>query len=61
VAIWYARAGDRSNALAWLERAYEDGSPDMVYVGVRAELALLHSHAGFLELLERMGVPMPVR
>jgi adenylate cyclase len=61
VAIWYARAGDRSTALAWLERAYEDGSPDMVYVGIRAELELLHSDAGFLELLERMGLPMPVR
>jgi TolB-like protein len=61
VAIWYARAGDNSSALAWLERAYADGSPDMVYAGIRAELDPLHSDSGFLELLERMGLPMPVR
>ena len=57
--LWYARAGDASNALAWLRRAYDDRSPDLVYVGVRAELGFLRAEAGFRELLERMELPSP--
>ena len=61
VALWYARAGDRPNTMAWLERAYEDRSPDLVYVGIRAELKFLHSDAAFRGLLERLGLPLPTR
>ena len=59
VALWYARAGDAPNALAWLQSAYDDRSPDLVYVGVRSELAVLWSDAAFRALLARMGLPMP--
>ncbi len=61
VALWYARAHDDVKTLAWLERAYEDRSPDLVYVGIRAELDFLHSDAGFRDLLERMGLPLASR
>jgi TolB-like protein len=57
VALWYARADDRANALAWLERAYDNRSPDLVYVGIRSEFDLLHSEEGFRSILERMGLP----
>ncbi len=61
VALWYARADDQDSTLAWLERAYEDRSPDLVYVGIRAEFDFLHSEAGFRSLLERMGLPLADR
>jgi TolB-like protein/Flp pilus assembly protein TadD len=56
VAIWYARAGDVEEAMAWLEKAYTQGSPDLIYVGVRPEFDIMYSVPGFKELIERMKI-----
>jgi TolB-like protein/tetratricopeptide (TPR) repeat protein len=32
VPLWYARAGDVDQTLAWLEKAYAAGAPDLIYV-----------------------------
>jgi TolB-like protein len=56
VALWFARAGDAKETMHWLEQAYKLKSPDLMYVGVRPELATLHSDVRFQDLLARMGL-----
>jgi len=41
VATWYGRAQDADNAMEWLERAYEDRTPDLIYIALRPELRFL--------------------
>jgi TolB-like protein len=56
VAIWYAMAGDTAETLAWLEQAYTQGSPDLIYVSIRPELDIMYSVPEFRELIDRMGL-----
>ena len=59
VSIWYARAGDTVETLAWLEKAYTQGSPDLIYVGVRPEMDIMYSVPEFKELIDRMNLTVP--
>ena len=54
VPLWYARAGDADQTLAWLEKAYATGAPDLIYVSIRPEFEFLHEDERFLDLLARM-------
>ena len=56
LALWYARAGDTENALLWVKSAFEKRSPDLIYIGVRPELEILHSDPRFQDLLAKMGL-----
>jgi len=56
VALWYARAGDGKESLAWLEQAYTQGLPELIYVSVRPELDFMHAMPEFRELIDRMGL-----
>ena len=56
VALWYARAEDPAETVAWLERAYTQGSPDLIYVGVRPEMDIMHTDPEFKEIINRMGL-----
>jgi TolB-like protein len=56
VAIWYARAADTTETLAWLEQAYTQGSPDLIYISVRPELDIMYAVPEFRELIDRMGL-----
>ena len=56
VALWYARAGDGKESLVWLEQAYTQGLPELIYVSVRPELDFMHAMPEFRELIDRMGL-----
>jgi TolB-like protein/tetratricopeptide (TPR) repeat protein len=56
VALWYGRAGNADRAMEWLDRAFEDQAPDLIYVALRPELHFLHDDPRFHDLLGRMGV-----
>jgi tetratricopeptide (TPR) repeat protein len=53
----YLRAGDYDRTIDWLERAYENRSPGMPYVGVSPEYDPLRSDPRFQDLLRRMNLP----
>jgi TolB-like protein len=59
VAYRYARLGDASKALAWIERGFEQRTPDLAYLGVRPEFEFLRSAPVFLRLLQQLGLPAP--
>ena len=57
IAWQYAAAGEDSLALEWLERAFEERSPNMPYLSVDPVFAGLHDDPRFQDLLRRMGLP----
>ena len=57
IALTYARAGELEHSLTWLEKAYEERSPEMIYVGVRPGFEPLRLDRRFQDLLRRMGLP----
>jgi hypothetical protein len=56
-AISYAMAGDRARALDWLEKAYAERDPFMVYIGCDPRFDSLRAEPRFQALLKRMGLP----
>lgn len=54
IAMIYAGLADRDQAIAWLEKAYDDRSSYMVYLKVEPMLDNLRSDARFGDLLRRM-------
>jgi TolB-like protein/DNA-binding winged helix-turn-helix (wHTH) protein/Tfp pilus assembly protein PilF len=57
VAADYAFLGDKDEALAWLEKAYENRSPGPVFLKVDPRLDSLRSDPRFQALLRRMNFP----
>jgi tetratricopeptide (TPR) repeat protein len=57
IATVYAGLGDKEQAFAWLDRAYEDRDLWMPLLGVDPTLDNLHSDPRFAELLRRMNFP----
>jgi tetratricopeptide (TPR) repeat protein len=57
IATIYAGLGERDQAFAWLERAYEDRSVWMVYLKTLPRFDSLRSDPRFTDLLRRMGIP----
>ena len=55
VADLYLYAGDKDWALDWLEKAYEQHAPSMIYLKV--ERKSLHDDQRFQKLLRRMNFP----
>jgi len=55
IAVIYTGLGDTQNALAWLEKAYEEHSGFMPYVNLDPRFHPLRRDAHFRELLRRMG------
>jgi tetratricopeptide (TPR) repeat protein len=58
VAVLYARAGDKSNAFAWLEKAYQARSQNLTF-WFRTDPAFdaLRSDARYTQLIQRIGFP----
>jgi class 3 adenylate cyclase len=54
IALIYTGLGDSDQALAWLERAYEERSSWLVWIGVEPRFDGLRSDARFGSLLRRM-------
>jgi serine/threonine-protein kinase len=57
VAAVYAALGDKEQALARLERAYDEGDSWMDYLGVDPRLDSLRSDPRFVNLMRRMNLP----
>jgi hypothetical protein len=53
----YTALGDREQAFAWLEKAYENRDFFMTYLTVYPFLDTLHSEPRFVRLQERVGLP----
>jgi TolB-like protein/predicted Zn-dependent protease len=53
----YTALGDREQAFAWLEKAYENRDFFMTYLNVYPFLDALHSEPRFVRLQERVGLP----
>jgi serine/threonine-protein kinase len=57
MALVYAGLGDGGRALEWLERAGEERSPRLVFVGVEPAFDGLRSDSRFAALRKRLGLP----
>jgi TolB-like protein/DNA-binding winged helix-turn-helix (wHTH) protein len=55
IALVYNGLGERDEALAWLERAYAQRVPGMVFLKVEPKWNNLRSHPRFQDLLRRVG------
>jgi serine/threonine-protein kinase len=55
-AIW-ARSGDLERAVEWLERAYRERDPGLVYLGVDPEWTPVRGDRRVRAMLEEMGLP----
>src|SRR5207249_9293201 len=52
----YASLGDKEQALAWLEKGYEERNPDFIELKVEPALDTLRADACFQDLLRRVGL-----
>src|SRR5439155_13234332 len=57
IASFYARLGQKDEAFAWLEKAYQDRDYQMTELNVRPEMDSLRSDPRFAELVKRVGLP----
>ena len=57
VALVHAGLGDRDQALAWLDKAYDERSDYMAYLGLEPMLDPLRSDPRFSALVRRVGLP----
>ena len=55
IALIYAGLRDQDRAFNWLEKAYEDRSNSMAYLGADPELSALHSDPRFMQLSQRIS------
>jgi tetratricopeptide (TPR) repeat protein len=56
ISLNYLKAGDYDMAIDWLEKAYEDHSPNLPYIGWSI-FDPLHSDPRFQDLLRKMNLP----
>ena len=54
VALIYAQMGEKNQALAWLEKTYEERNYRLLFIKVDARLDSLRSEPRFLELVKRI-------
>lgn len=57
VATYYAAAGETDAAFDWLERAFEDRTPQLLHLTFHPLLAPIRDDPRFDELLRRIGIP----
>jgi TolB-like protein/lipoprotein NlpI len=58
VARLYAHAGKKDQALAWLEKAYDEHESPLVHLGVGWDWDSLRDEPRFQDLLRRMNIPL---
>ena len=54
VALFYAQMGEKNQALAWLEKTYEERNYRLLFIKVDARLDALRTEPRFLELVRRI-------
>jgi tetratricopeptide (TPR) repeat protein len=57
IAKIYAAAGATERALEWLERAYQEGNPDLIELNSEPLLDSLRGESEFSRLMRRIGFP----
>jgi TolB-like protein len=57
MATLYAGLGDEDRAFGWLEKAYEERSGGLIWLGVDPRMGGLRSDPRFADLLRRVGLP----
>ena len=57
IAGLYVSAGEKDRALDWLEKAYQERAPQMVYLNVEPTWDSLRDDPRFQSLLRRMNFP----
>jgi tetratricopeptide (TPR) repeat protein len=57
IAAAYAALGDKDAAFMWLERAFEERSLELTFIGVEPEMDILRADPRFRDLLRRMNLP----
>ncbi len=57
IATYYARLGQKEEALTWLERGYEQRDFRMTLMSVAWELDGLRSEPRFVALVQKIGLP----
>ena len=58
IAVIYTDLGDKDQAFAWLEKAYQDRSPNLVGLKSSVRWEPLRSDPRYGELLRRVGLPL---
>jgi hypothetical protein len=58
-AATYAQAGEVDHAFEWLEKAVDQGSLELVYLGIRPEFDPLRGDPRYSTLLQRLGLLNP--
>jgi tetratricopeptide (TPR) repeat protein len=56
IAMIYVGLGERGQAFAWLDRAYEDRSDSLVWLKIDPRLDSIRSDLRLIDLTERVGV-----
>ncbi len=59
IALLYTGLGDQTEAMRWLDRAYEERSSWLVWIKVEPRFDRLRENPAFLSLLRRMGLYDP--
>jgi eukaryotic-like serine/threonine-protein kinase len=54
IALLYAQMGEKEQALAWLEKTYEERNYRLLFIKVDARLDALRSEPGFVDLVRRI-------
>ncbi len=57
IAMGYAKLGDKEEAFAWLQRAYERRDSDLVSLKIEPAFAALRADPRYHEMLRRVGLP----
>jgi serine/threonine protein kinase/Tfp pilus assembly protein PilF len=57
VGYQYAKLGDKDQAFAWLDKAYEEKAGSILDLKVAPSMNSLHSDPRYLDLLKRVGLP----
>jgi TolB-like protein/Tfp pilus assembly protein PilF len=57
IATFYARLGNKDEAIAWLEKGYEERDFRIMLLSVTPEFDALRADPRFIDLVRRMGLP----
>lgn len=57
IALLYTALDQKDEAIDWLNKAYEERDPQLIWVHLDPQLDSLHSDPRFNELLQRMRIP----
>jgi hypothetical protein len=58
VAVIYVGLGDKEKTFEWLEKAYQDHSPWLIWLKVDPRFESLHGDPRYGHLRDRMGLPL---